>query len=88
MTTLNDIAAALLAVTGFMDDTSKDKITRQINPTLNISCTFIVASAEPAGVVFGKQARFLLTRASTLHAHQPFGLEPVEAVRGASTGSA
>lgn len=51
MTTLNDIAAALLAVTGFMDDTSKDKITRQINPTLNISCTFIVASTEPAGVV-------------------------------------
>lgn len=51
MTTLNDIAAALLAVTGFMDDTSKDKITRQINPTLNISCTFIAASAEPVGVV-------------------------------------
>ncbi|QYW03122.1 hypothetical protein pEaSNUABM14_00162 [Erwinia phage pEa_SNUABM_14] len=51
MTTLNDLAAALLAVTGFADDTTKDQIVRQINPTLNISCTHIVASQEPVGVV-------------------------------------
>lgn len=51
MTTLNDLAAALLSVTGFMDDTSKDQIVRQINPTLNISCTHIIASHEPVGVV-------------------------------------
>ena len=51
MTTLNDLAASLLSVTGFMDDTSKDQIVRQINPTLNMSCTHIIASQEPVGVV-------------------------------------
>lgn len=51
MTTLNDLATALLDVTGFADDTSKDQIIRQINPTLNISCTQIVAAQEPVGVV-------------------------------------
>lgn len=51
MTTLNDLATALLAVTGFQDDTTKDQIVRQINPTLNISCTHIIASQEPVGVV-------------------------------------
>lgn len=51
MSTLNDLVASMLSVTGFMDDTSKDQIVRQINPTLNISCTHIIASQEPVGVV-------------------------------------
>lgn len=51
MTTLNDIAAALLNVTGFMDNTAKEQVVRQINPTLNISCTHIIAQEEPVGIV-------------------------------------
>lgn len=51
MTTLNDLATALLSVTGFADDLTKDQIVRQINPVLNISCTHIIASQEPVGVV-------------------------------------
>lgn len=51
MNTLNNLAAALLDVTGFMNDTSKEQVVRQINPTLNISCTHIIASTEPVNIV-------------------------------------
>lgn len=47
MTTLNQFADALLSVTGFLDDTSTAKTTRQINATLQISATQIVCDSEP-----------------------------------------
>lgn len=47
MTTLNQFADALLSVTGFLDDTSVAKTTRQINATLQISATQIVCETEP-----------------------------------------
>lgn len=47
MTTLNQFADALLSVTGFLDDTTVAKVTRQINATLQISATQIVCDSEP-----------------------------------------
>ncbi|AQT28633.1 putative long tail fiber [Erwinia phage vB_EamM_Yoloswag] len=45
--TLNQLADALLSITGFLDDTTVAQTTRQINPVLNISCTQIVCETEP-----------------------------------------
>ena len=47
MTTLNQLADALLSITGFLDDTTTAQTTRQINATLQISATQIVCETEP-----------------------------------------
>lgn len=51
MTTLNEIADALLSVTGFGEDTTKEYVLRQVNPTLNISATHVVSAVEPVDLI-------------------------------------
>lgn len=45
--TLNAYATALLDVTGFLDNVDVARTVKQINATLQLSCTHIVCSSEP-----------------------------------------